>query len=573
MARDRGLTVGRDLIFNYGPWGFLNIPIALTHGSWLAAVSFRLAAQLALFGGIAVWIRGGLSGWRCFIPALPLLLFLPPVEYRWLLALVLWIALLVGARRSFPAPTACLGLIAAASVMIKFSMGVAAMMVVAGGVLALLTSKRARSALTLAAGFGAGVIIWGTLALGSIDALFEFLRNSIEISTGYESAMERRGPMWQPPVIAFAMLACAWAALRGNDRVRALAFPSCGLLAITFKHAFIRHETHAFLAFTVGSVLLVWLMLAQRSWLRMRAGVLLLAGAGVLLGAFIVQPPTDLLTRPLTALRYLGEAAAIEADFADGSHRSRVRAELRQALPLHPGAREMIGDRTVDILTVEVALAEGWELNWRPRPVLQSYAVATRALDELDAAHFASDRAPEILLVDLQGLDTRHPFMDAPLTWREILLRYDPLGRDERWMILGRRDEARQASERSLGSLSLPMNHVASAPESHGGHVEMRVRLEPTLWGRLVAIPWKLPEVRLGVAGESKAQPRRILAATADRPFPVTGDWPVSATDLWRFYAEPEREGPNEVWLVTSGSWAWKPARIEFLQVSWNEPD
>ncbi|HXV77949.1 MAG TPA: hypothetical protein VD788_16690, partial [Candidatus Polarisedimenticolaceae bacterium] len=30
LARERGLTVGDDLFFTYGPWGYLTVPLTMT---------------------------------------------------------------------------------------------------------------------------------------------------------------------------------------------------------------------------------------------------------------------------------------------------------------------------------------------------------------------------------------------------------------------------------------------------------------------------------------------------------------------------------------------------------------
>ena len=51
LARDQGLIVGKDIVFNYGPWGFLNVPLTLTRSLWLAAVGYGLVRSQAARGG------------------------------------------------------------------------------------------------------------------------------------------------------------------------------------------------------------------------------------------------------------------------------------------------------------------------------------------------------------------------------------------------------------------------------------------------------------------------------------------------------------------------------------------
>lgn len=133
LARNHGIVVGRDVFFNYGPWGFLNVPMTLARSLWLAAVAYRLVVQLTLFLAVGLWMQRRLGGWRVLLPAIPLVLFIPPPEYRLLLALLLWTRLALDTEQERPHWATLLGAAAAATVMIKFSVGLAALMIVAGG--------------------------------------------------------------------------------------------------------------------------------------------------------------------------------------------------------------------------------------------------------------------------------------------------------------------------------------------------------------------------------------------------------------------------------------------------------
>jgi hypothetical protein len=577
LARDQGIVVGRDVFFNYGPWGFLNVPLTLARPLWLSAVAYRLVVQVALFLALGLWMQRRLKGWRALLPVLPLVLFIPSPEYRLLLALLLWTCLAIDTEKERPTLPALLGVIAAATLMIKFSVGLAALMIVAGAATAAWWLHRWRSMLALAGGFAVGVVVWGLVALGSFEAIGGFLEASAEISIGYGTALERRGPLWQPVLVLAACLLLVAGLLRVERELLrrhvALMMPAAGLLLVTFKHAFVRHETHAFLALGVGSIVLSWIALETAACgARVGRGMRTAGVLALIAGALIVVPPTHLLRLPSTLGGNVAQALQAARELREPAHRERSSARLRRALPLHERARELVGDRSVDILTVEVAMAEAWGLNWRPRPVLQSYAVATSRLDDLDAAFFAGPSAPERLLVNLQGLDTRHPFMDAPRTWRQILSRYRPLGRDARWLVLGLRERPRRMTETHLHRKSVPLNRTAQAPAPTTGHLEMRVRLEPTLLGRLASLPWKLPEIRIALVAEDAPPPRRILSATSRRPFPLTRHWTDTPEDLWNLYAQPNWPAPPGVAFVTRGAWAWQDAVIDFYQVEWLDP-
>jgi hypothetical protein len=526
LARERGLTMGRDLFFTYGPWGFLAVPLTLVRSQWLVAVVYQLVMHLTFFAGLGLWMRRQVRSRWAPLALLPLVLFAPPAEYRPLLAALLWLGVVSGARRGAALLGALVGCVAAGLTMVKFTAGVAACLIVLGGAVAGLLAGRVRLAVGAVAGFGIGVIVWGLVALGSLGALGRFVATSWEISVGYGSAQVRSGPLWQPLLILIAIALLVPGLSSGRAALSGLTLPAAGLLLLLFKHAFVRQETHAFFAFSVGGAVLTWLWLERSgqgpAWARaLRAA----AAASLCLGALLLAPAWNVLKLPGTAARRVASAIETERQTRDTRHRARIRADLQQALPLGEPLRELIGRYSVDVMTVETALIETWDLPWRPRPVLQSYAVGTSKLDQLDAEFFASDRAPQRLLVHLQGLDTRHPVMDAPRTWRVLLSRYEPMARDSRWMLLALRSTPRSAVVTELGRKSVPVNEAVTIPQPSAGHLAMRVRLRPSLMGRIVSLPWKLPEIRVGLAGADLLVPRRIVPSTASSPFPLTFPW------------------------------------------------
>ncbi len=578
MARERGLTVGRDLFFTYGPWGFLTVPLTLTRGLWLASVGFQLAVQCTLFVAIGLWSREHLGRGRAYLALLPILLFAPPVEYRILLAIVLVLRLAIDAGR-LAVFWACLaGLLGACLIPIRFSMGFAAMLVIAGAAVAAAMLGRRTIAAVVVAGYALGALVCGTVALGSWVALVEFLSVSWEISSGYTVALERRGPLWEPILVLLAL----GILLRGvlgqtrNEIRRALPIllPSVGLYLLAFKHGFVRHQSHGHIAFAVASVLLCWiaveLSLSGRPAARKQR---LVAAAAICAATLLTSPPTHLLRLHRNAGDQIASVFRTFREMGDPGHREQLRAELRRQLPLHDDMLERIGNRTVDVMTVETALIEAWDLRWRPRRMLQSYVVARPELDDRDARFFAGPAAPERLLIGMQGLDTRHPFMDSPSTWREVLSRYEPIGWDDRWILLRRRAAPRLATVEPLGSVTVGLNESVRIPQIESGHLEMQVRIRPTWLGRIVGIPWKVPEVLLGLASSDGLPQnlRRVVPATATQFFPLVDPWPDAPDQLSRMFGLEPPGGPPGLALFTRGEWAWDRAEFSFARVEWRD--
>jgi hypothetical protein len=579
LVRERGMVLGRDLFFTYGPWGFLSVPLTLTLSLWLEAVAYCLAVQVALFAAVGVWIHRRLEGWASYVPPLSLALFAPASEYHVLLALLLWVYLAMTSEpKGRPVRIALLGAAGAVTLMIKFSTGVAAGLIVAGGALSALRTRRRRSALMLGGGFLLGVLAWGVAGLGSAGDLGRFLSVSLRIAGSHNDALQRTGPRWQAWLVVAALCLTAAGITRMlRERKEApgdllpLILPACGLFILACKHGFGRQETHVFHAFSIGGVLATWICVEIRDRGGWLARGLCLAGAAALAaGTFILSPPTRVLLLPGVPFSRARELLRSARELRDPDHRSRLRDELRRRLPLGETLQREIAGRTVDVLTTEIAMVEAWEMRWAPRTVLQSYIVSSSILDGMDAGWFSGASAPERLLVDLQGVDTRHPFMDSPLAWRQIFLRYDPLDQDRRWLVLGRRGHPRALVETPLQRFIAPFNQPIPVPKPAAGHLEMQVILKPSLLGRLASMPWVVPEVRVGFVSATRQPLRRILAPTAMNSFPLIDPWPDSPAQLNDVFVDPHPASPQAVGFVTRDPWAWtSEIDVTFIQVEW----
>ena len=91
----------------------------------------------------------------------------------------------------------------------------------------------------------------------------------------------------------------------------------------------------------------------------------------------------------------------------------------------------LVGDRSIDSYPWDTIYIAANQLNWRPRPVIQSYITYTPYLDQKNEEFFRSENAPEFLLWEkshfggeLGSIDGRHLFNDEPLTLLAILTHY-----------------------------------------------------------------------------------------------------------------------------------------------------
>ena len=89
--------------------------------------------------------------------------------------------------------------------------------------------------------------------------------------------------------------------------------------------------------------------------------------------------------------------------------------------------------------------------NYTPRPILQSYAVLSSQLADINPRFFESSFAPDKLFFRVVSIDMRLPTVEDPITWLVLINRYEP-GKTENGLLeLKRR---KQPSHIKLASIS-----------------------------------------------------------------------------------------------------------------------
>jgi hypothetical protein len=103
-----------------------------------------------------------------------------------------------------------------------------------------------------------------------------------------------------------------------------------------------------------------------------------------------------------------------------------------------------IGRDPVDVYPWEVSTVWANNLNWRPRPVFQSYAAYTPLLDDLCADLYRDPaRAPRYILYSHAATDQQIASLVDSRTWVEMLRWYDCIDQASEYLLLRRRPSPR----------------------------------------------------------------------------------------------------------------------------------
>lgn len=504
----QGLQFGTDVVFTYGPLGFL---LGKTYsGLFFWSLLAWQVAQSAIIAALLMRLALRLQGYPRIIFVSYFVLFGLYYEdlLQQILLVLVGIELFAPSSRRTPWVNAAAGLFLALLALIKFTnLMLAAAIVIAAAGLQFWRGERGGAARMLAWHFGGFIAGWMFFRQNPLNLPAYFL-NSWEISQGYQETMGIDTPpaaLWRGLVV-LGLLACYLIVFLATalDRARALALSAAigAFLLLNWKHGFVRSDGHMigfFYAAIFVAVSFPVLLGDDGRFGRLQRWVLAAAAAIALTGVEVALP--GVVRGVLGSLQeryYTNLEAVLDPQRLQSKYREML---AKQQLLCHlPETRRVVGDASIDVLGNEQAAAIFNGLNYQPRPVLQGYSAYRPRLARLNANHYASERAPEYALLKLQTIDERLVALDDSELLRLFPHRYQYVLTEHGYQLWRRRpgawDPAPYAPQ-ALRSDDVPVGRAWNLEEFSGRHLWAEIDLRPSLLGRLRAFFYKPPMVRL----------------------------------------------------------------------------
>lgn len=489
MAVRDGFGFGREIVFSYGPLGFLQSPYIWYGDLGVLAFLFSALVYVCFCVALVLALRRSLPLIASAVIAFLLIGVLPLLEQALLLAVICSLALLAEERsaRTRDAFIVLTASFAAIEALVKLSTGptiVAIFLIALVG--ARVPLKRILVFLMLLA---VEIALLWTLTGQSLEVLPSFLSNTREIVAGYSSAMIREVEV-TPWKVTLATIAAGLSALglvaatglggRFRDRralIAAMLLVALAAFAV-FKEGVVRTDAgHLSLYFSAACVLWIAIPWGRTRWRWMVAGAAAIALAGI-----PVRPPgmsTNL--NAVVNVRYAGDQAL---NLLSSSRRAELiavgRTGLRTVYRLDPKSRAELTGHTVAIEPWETSVAWAYNLDWQPLPVFQSYSAYTSRLDRLNASAVSEATGPERILREnppqvyaefpTQDLDGRYMGWDPPEQERAIFCNFAPQRTSERWQVLARISN-RCSAPVAAGVVEASEGHAVKVPTPAKGEV------------------------------------------------------------------------------------------------------
>lgn len=529
-----GLQFGQELITNTGPLGFLRHfdYWPTTHG-WELAWTLLLAGVFAfaaarmfvgkdrIFAVVAVllWIVLLLSAKnqvRRFLPLLGIFfIFLKAADRRDRLAL--W--------------EICFAFALSVSSWILFTELLASCVAVAA--VAVLHFLRTRRLSTVPLIYGGFLLGWWLLLGQRLTNLPVYFRSCTELASAYNDVMSRDCPPYQPLSYLLIFLVLAVGLLRLEDREHrctsvVLTLAAAALFFLLWKSGFTRcHASRALnVGVQTGTMALCGFSLARRLGQPRRN--LVLTACSVILSVFVTLVFIgDGGNSGQTAKHFRKAVEAQRFQLRDlvsrlrrpdevGERHREALAQMRRTWPLPriEGSVDYFGDRQGILFAQE-------EIDYRPRPVNQKYAAFTPTLAAINGDYYASEAAPDTVVVDFKNYGRFPPPLFDARAFLELFQSYALAERLElqkaRLLLLERKPrdlfrlEKVHEARGSLGDVFEIAKFSAASP------VWAEIEVPQNLLGRIASLLYKIPPLRIRIEFDEGGRASYRFAAAAGR--------------------------------------------------------
>jgi hypothetical protein len=530
------LQFGKEIVFTFGPLGFLSTRTSLGHlvGARVA-FAFLWGALVALAATTLAkrlpgWVRYAFLAWLVvftlsadldqtafFVLAYgALLLLVDKPKQRWQALLFVFAFIVLS--------------------LIKFSFLTSVIVSLSLICVCWLRQRKTLMAIALAvAAPVAFVACW--LALGQAPShIVPWFRQGLELESGYSAAMNLV-PKTSVLCVVLASLVLfvgAWIAsivrVNGGFLAWACRITLAQYVFVAWKEGLTRSgDWHTFVFLWFLPLGVVFLFLDELSGVPTASHrralevifalsmVLCLAASSLQIPGFTWRLVGDWPSRVTynvesIAVSLRGHADALYADCRDPKNAHMLQLDR---------AKDLVGNQSVDVMNYLALAAVINGMNYRPRPVFQGFVAYTPGLQNLNAAYFRSDERPHFVMLCQQATDGRFPTLEDSAALNYVLNNYVPVARDGPFLILQQRT-AEDPAFQLVGEQLLHFGEKLDLTRWSGAPLFMSVSIRPSMLGRAVAFFYQQEPLFMRVARGGAPERYRIIPSMAAQPFLVS---------------------------------------------------
>jgi len=596
MAATQHLRFGRDIIFTYGPLGYMCFPtfpeadpelvriftlscyVLTVYAAWrlLSQEGVTSLSGVALIATACALFFLDFSIWNRNVFRIEVIGFL----------LVINILLAFRAGRGGQVDLFLLAIVSGVAALVKFSM--ACCLISLTACLAVFCSfdtngidrKALLRNLALLSLIPGSMLVLFYCNQGSVVYFGNYLRGAWQLIVGYAEAVS-------VPVHTAALVNVAGAMLillvltRGLWRewrrsIDALAAAAV-VTAFAYKNFVVRqdgwHMTTTFFELAMAAIMIMTRIDNRRyrslvtivSLAFVGSGIAVVVNVAKLDSSHVLESVTNLPMRMTSYIRFEKTASELV----------KRQQEYIRAYRLTDSVLHRIGKYTVDIFPNDILIAKANNLVWNPRPIFQSYGAYTPYLDNINATHIEQN-GPDMALIQWSLFDDRLPFVDEPLTWEALLNYYDFLYQTPKFVLVRRRIQAKFVGESAMTESEVDWGKPVRVPAARPGeYVSMKAVILPTLAGRLSNFLFRSSSIRARLTVSDDTIEGRVIRANLASGV-IVSPLATAQTDIAEIFdcwSEPRKNIVKDIRFDTSTQWQYqKKIRIHWQRLQCAPP-
>ena len=535
-AKAHNFQFGVDIIFTYGPLGFLNT----TASQGLFPVQ-RILFALAWSGIVALsvtrlshQIPGAMKyvflAWFLIYSNIGLL-----EQHAYLVMAYGCMILMSDVQKRKVAATIFLIVLALLS-LIKFTFFMAATTSVILCSLVQIGNRNFKTSFAITTFFGTTLIIIWLAANQQLVNFFPWIRGSLEIVGGYTEAMTifPKASVFILSAAAGAMFLISLCVTMQSIR---LSFSSYGIIVATlvyvflsWKHGFVRADEHTmvFIFFLPLSFSIILTEQIQKNMQRKQQRYLAILFIGVVYLCNLAadfQDPGTMLTKLIYWPQNMIEKSrgilnAVSGNFENCFEARQINQKKKLRTPDLTIARSLIGKASVDVFGYTQWAALANNLNYLPRPIIQGYSVYTPYLQNLNLSYYQSENRPKYILFRIESIDVRYPTLDDATILPFILSNYKLIGEDGGFLILQESPNISSNIRLKLVSeQTITFGETLDISALKNNMVIIQVKVKPTIIGKITKFLFQSPIITMDVMNNGVIRSSRFIPAMAERGF------------------------------------------------------
>jgi len=482
----------QDMLFSYGPLYWLTgqrVTPYNIYSYWMALVT--ISAVNALFWSVILTLSHRASAVIFF--AVTYFLFIDGLMVR--SSFMLWPFVLIAYLEfAHPVPLrpgyrawALIGMVVGACFYVRFFFGVIGAVSLALYLFStFLGSRKVLDLLGLFTGILTGYLLFGVLIFHTPASLVDYLFINNQLSFGNSVDMTYDVINTPRSFVLVALIVLGFNGFLVFKR-RTLLLPINFMLLIFFKLGFSRTD-HYLGYFVVPVAVLSLLLLFDRSRIG-RAAFLVVTVSLFNLASVPGFPGARVMNKLTTSI-----------DF-NTPYAERVK-QAYSVFTLDPGMVQRVGQSKIDVYPYnnEYLLANG--LNYRHRPLFQSYMTLTPKLDAMNQRFFEAAERPAFMLWTagaacgspqcrvFDGFDNKYALNEDPLTSSTILMNYHVVQHGQGrngipLVLLQANDQVTHYALSVAPPMAMEFGKWYAVPRHAGGVIKLLPRLEFTVLGKI----------------------------------------------------------------------------------------